>query len=65
MTIQEKAKKLMKVLEPGDYRYVIAEIVSRTKNDFMRHNSALIVERSYRHFFGRDNGDTERRDNDE
>jgi len=59
MTIQEKAKKLLKVLEPTDYRYQIAEIVARTANDFLRHNSSQIVERAYKIYFGRDNEKSE------
>jgi hypothetical protein len=55
MTIQEKAAKLLKVLDPTDYRYQIAETVSRTKSDFLRHNSCQIVERAYKIRFGRDN----------
>jgi len=54
MTIQEKAKKLLKVLESADYRYKIAEIVARTANDSLRHNSSQIVERAYKIRFGRD-----------
>jgi hypothetical protein len=52
MTIQDKAKKLLKILKPSDYRYVLAEIVSRTKTELLRNNSVLMVERTYAEYFG-------------